>query len=262
MKTKPKQTGWVVVLSTEVRHLWSGWRGPLLLLIFSLLLSIYITLVALDPEMNVLSPQKMTNATLQTTILVGVLVTLLLTANSVSGERDQRSLESLMLTPLPRGQIAIGKFLAILSLWLGMIPIASPYIFLVAKSTGIVLEAILLLILMGSLLVMLCAGIGILVSSLAPSNLTSFAASFVIVFLLAAPTQLPPSIKELPGMDWFIAINPLTAIAEYQAGILDSALWSQGLALLISPILLLILLAVFGPAFLNRRLSLLGGFEK
>jgi len=261
VKTNQNQPGWMVVLSTEVRHIWSGRQGPLLLLIFSLFLSGYITLLALDPEMNVLSPRKMTNVALQTTILVGVLVALLLTANSVSGERDQRSLESLMLTPLPRGQIAIGKFLATLSLWLGMIPIAVPYIFLMAKSAGIVPQAITLLILIGSLLVMLCAGIGTLISSLAPSNLSSFAASFATILLLAAPTQLPASVKDLPAVNWFIALNPITALAEYQAGILDGAPWSQEPGLLISPIILLILIAALGPSFLNRRLSLLGGLE-
>lgn len=262
MKPNRKRPGWMVVLSAEVRHLWLGRQGPLLLLIFSVFLSVYTTLLALDPEMNVLSPRNMTNVTLQSTILVGILVVLLLTANSVSGERDQRSLESLMLTPLPRGQLAIGKFLATLSLWLGMVPIAIPYIFLVAKSTGIAPQAIMLLILLGSLLVMLCAAIGILISSFAPSNLVSFSVSFVTILLLAAPNQLPASVKELAMVNWFIVFNPITAIAKYQAGILDGTPWNQELGLLISPILLLILIAAFGPAFLNRRLSLLGGFEQ
>ena len=262
MKTNGKQPGWMVVLSTEARHLWLGRQGPLLLLIFSLFLSIYTTLVALDPEMNVLSPRSMTNVALQATILVGILVALLLTANAISGERDQRSLESLMLTPLPRGQIAVGKFLATLSLWLGMIPIAIPYIVLVAKSTSLVLQAILLLIFLGSLLVMLCAGIGILISSFASSNLVSFTASFTTILLLAAPTQLPASVKELPAVNWFIVFNPITAIAKYQAGILDGAVWNQELGLLISPVILFILIVALGPAFLNRRLSLQGGFEQ
>jgi len=262
MKPKGKQPGWMVVLSTETRHLWLGRQGPLLLLIFSIFLSIYTTLLALDPEMNVLSPRSMTNVTLQTTILVGIFVALLLTANSISGERDQRSLESLMLTPLPRGHIAVGKFLATLSLWLGMIPIAIPYIVLVARSTGIVPQAIMLLVLLGSLLVMLCAGIGILISSFAPSNLVSFTASFVAILLLAAPNQLPTSVKGLPAVNWFIVFNPITAIAKYQAGILDGTPWNQELGLLISPILLFILIAALGPALLNRRLSLQGGFEQ
>jgi ABC-2 type transport system permease protein len=262
MNPNGKQPGWMVVLSTEVRHLWFGRQGPALLLIFSIFLSVYTTLLALDPEMNVLSPRNMTNVTLQTTILVGILVSLLLTANAISGERDQRSLESLMLTPLPRGQIAVGKFLATLSLWLGMLPIAIPYIILVARSTGIIPQAVLLLIFLGSLLVMLCAGIGILISSFAPSNLVSFAASFITILLLAAPNQLPTSVRELPAVNWFIVINPITAIAKYQAGILDGIPWNQELALLLSPVILLILIAALGPAILNRRLSLQGGFEQ
>ena len=63
-------------------------------------------------------------------------------------------------------------------------------------------------------------------------------------------------------MNWFILLDPITAIAKYQAGILDGTLWSQELGLLISPVILFILIAALGPAFLNRRLSLQGGFEQ
>jgi ABC-2 type transport system permease protein len=251
-----------VILSTEIRRQWLGWQGPLLLLAFSLILSIYTVLLALDPEMNVLSPRKMTNQTLQMTILLGIIVVLLLAANAISGERDQHSLESLLLTPLPRGQIALGKLLATLSMWLGMIPIAIPYLLLVAKGTGVATQAVLLLILSGSLLVGLCAGIGILASALAPSNLVSFSTSFAMILLLAAPTQLPGSVQKLPLVHWFIVSNPITAIAEYQTSVLDGAVWTQEVGLLIFPLVILLLITVFGPGFLNHRLSLLGGSEK
>ena len=63
-------------------------------------------------------------------------------------------------------------------------------------------------------------------------------------------------------MNWFIVLNPITAIAKYQAGILDGTPWNQELGLLLSPVILFILIAAWGPTFLNRRLSLQGGFEQ
>jgi ABC-2 type transport system permease protein len=195
-------------------------------------------------------------------VLVGIVAVLLLGADSFSGERDQRSLESLLLTPVPRSQLVIGKLLAICSLWLGMLPIAIPYVMLVASGTNVALASVLLLIIPGTMLVWMSAAVGVLVSGLAPTNLVSFAAGFVIVLLLAAPTQLPGSVQELPGVHWFIVANPMTAVSSYQtAVILDGETWTASLANLLSPLVALILVAGLGPRFLNKRLSLPGGFN-
>ena len=72
-------------------------------------LSVFTLLLSLDPEINVLSQRGLINLTLQTSVLLGIVAAVLLGANSFSGERDQRSLESLLLTPVSRGQIAIAS---------------------------------------------------------------------------------------------------------------------------------------------------------
>lgn len=260
-KTTPKP-GWQVVLSQELRHLWLGWRGPLLLFAFSLFLSGYILLLAIDPEVNVLSHLRMINLAIQASVMIGILAVVLLGANSFSGERDQRSLESLLLTPVPRDHLILGKLLAIQSLWLGMLPIAIPYILLLAKGTDRGLAGVMLLMIPGTLLVFLSATIGVLVSSVSPTNLVSFAAGFVIVLLLAAPTQLPGGVQDLPAINWFIRANPITAVANYQtAVIIDGEAWTAGLGQLLSPIIALALVAGLGPRFLDKRLSLEGGFK-
>ena len=141
MNRNERQSGYFVIFSTELQRLWLGWRGPLLFLVFSIFLSIFTVLLSVDPEINVLSQRIMIELGLQATILVGITTVVLLGANSISGERDQQSLESLMLTPIPRAHIAIGKLLAIFTIWLGMIPIAIPYIMLFAKGSDLVIVA-------------------------------------------------------------------------------------------------------------------------
>lgn len=260
MNQKARQPSWMVVFSTEARHLWLGWRGPILLLAFSLFLSIYIVLLALDPEINVLSQRKMIDQTIQVSVLVGIVAVLLLGADSFSGERDHRTLESLLLTPVPRRQLAVGKLLAILSLWLGMMPVAIPYLALVARGTDVVVEAVLVLVVPGSILVALSAGLGVLVSGLSPTNLVSFAFSFVVMLLLTAPTQLPGGVRDLALVKWFVTLDPVTAVASYQSAlIVDGQPWTSNLGLLVSPLVLLLLLSAAGPRTLDRFLSLHGG---
>lgn len=260
MNMGKRQPGWQVVLTTELRLLWLGWRGPLLLLGFSLFLSVFVVLLALDPEINVLSQRKMIDLTFQVAVLVGIVAVVIMGADSFSGERDQRTLESLLLTPLPRGQLVIGKLLAILTLWLGMLPVAIPYLALVAKGTNVVIPSVLMLIVVGTLLVGLSAGISVLISGFAPTNLMSFTTSFALLLMLAAPAQLPGSVKELPLVHWFIVANPITAVTSYASAVIDGESWTNGLAFLLSPIIILALVVGLGPRFLNRRLSLMGGF--
>lgn len=259
MKKETRQPGWIVVMSTELRRLWLGWRGPLLLFVFTVFLSVYVVLLALDPEMNVLSQRKIIDFTIQATVLVGIIVVLLLSADSFSGERDQRSLEHLLLTPVPRSQLVVGKMLAILSLWLGMLPLAVPYVAVVASGTDVILRSLIMLLIPGTMLVVLCAGLGVFISSLSPTNMTSFAIAFGILLLLAAPTQLPGAVQDLPVVRWFVVMNPVTAVTSYQSAIIDGDRWTSGLSTLLSPIITLALVVGLGPRYLNTRLTLQGG---
>jgi len=255
------RSGWRVVLTSELRRLWLGRSGPLLLVAFSILLSVYIVILAADPEMNVLSQRMIINQTIQVTELVGIVAVLVLGADSFSGERDRGSLESLLLTPVPRDQLVTGKLLALLSLWLGMIPIAIPYIALTAKGTDVQMASLVLLVVGGTLLVGLSAAVGVLVSGLAPTNLASFAFAVGLMLLLVAPTQLPASVRDLPVVAWLVVSNPITAVDRYQSAVIEGGAWTNGVWLLLSPLIALALAFGLGPRFLDRRLSLQGGFR-
>src|SRR5215208_926477 len=49
---------------------------------------------------------------LQITLAVSLLITLIIGANAISGERENGTFESLLVTPVSRRQIILGKFLA------------------------------------------------------------------------------------------------------------------------------------------------------
>src|SRR2546423_8808632 len=103
---------WAVVAGQELRDLWLGGRGLILSLAFSLLLSVLAYLVATNQALNFLEQRESVNLTLQVAIAVGALLALLGAADSVSGERERGSLETLLLTPASRLQLTLGKLLA------------------------------------------------------------------------------------------------------------------------------------------------------
>ena len=86
---------WSVVTAQELRDLWLGGRGLVLSFAFSLLLSVIAYLVATNRALNFLEQRESVNLTLQVAIAVGALLALLVAADTVSGERERGTLESL-----------------------------------------------------------------------------------------------------------------------------------------------------------------------
>src|SRR5215218_4269803 len=140
---------WVVVLQQELRDLWLGGRGLVLSFGFSLLLSVIAYLTATNAELNFLEQRESVSLTLQFAIAVGALLALLAGADAVSGERERGSLETLLLTPVSRRQLATGKLLAAVSLWLAAFAISVPYVWFLGRGIGLVGEALVVGILVG-----------------------------------------------------------------------------------------------------------------
>ena len=119
---------WAVVFERELRDLWTGGRALVMCFAFSLLLSVIAYLVATNTDLNFLEQRESVSLTLQVAIAVGALLALLVAGDAISGERERGTLETMLLTPASRRQIATGKLLAALSLWLAAFVVTVPYV--------------------------------------------------------------------------------------------------------------------------------------
>ena len=112
-----RQSGWVLVAEQETRDLWTSGRGLILLFLFSILLSGVTYLTSTNQALNFLEQRESVNLVLQLAVAVGVLVTLVVSADGISGERERGTLESLLVTPVSRRSIIAGKLIAALTMW-------------------------------------------------------------------------------------------------------------------------------------------------
>ena len=103
------QAGWLVVAEQESRDLWTSGRGLILLFSFSILLSAVTYLTSTNQALNFLEQRESVNLVLQLAVAVGVLVTLVVSADGISGERERGTLESLLVTPVSRRSIIAGR---------------------------------------------------------------------------------------------------------------------------------------------------------
>ena len=253
-------SGWVVVLQQELRDLWLGGRGLMLSFAFSILVSVIAYLVATNTALNFLEQRESVNLTLQVAIAVGGLLALLTAADAISGERERGTLESVLLTPVSRRQLASGKLLAALSLWLAAFAITVPYVWFLGRGVGIVGDALATGLVVGTLLAVFLASFGIVVSLFTSSNRVSLSLSLFGLLALFAPTQLPSSAQKGWAGELLLRVNPVTAGEHYVGKIVVSGhTWSEDVSWLISPVVAAVVFAIAAPVLGARFIRLRGG---
>jgi ABC-2 type transport system permease protein len=255
-------SGWFTVLVRELRDLWFGTRGPGLVLIFSLLLSLITYLAATNTELNLIDQKDTVNLVLQITLGMGVLLSLLFAADAISGERERETLETLLLTPLSRREIAAGKLVAVLSTWPVLMLVSIPYVWALRVGASVSVEAIVAGLVVGTLLAIAFASLGIIVSIFSESNRVSLALGFLIFLVLMAPTQLPGGATNGWLGNILVQINPVNAGSRFLNRIIVSDhTWGQEADLLIAPAAAAVVVATLA-VVLAGRIRLQGGIGR
>jgi ABC-2 type transport system permease protein len=257
------RSAWWVVLEQELRDQWIGGRGLPITFAFSLLLSVMAYLTATNSALNFLEQRETVNLTLQVGIAVGALLTLLAAADAVSGERERGTLESLLLTPTPRLGLTLGKLGAALSLWIAALVVTAPYVWFLGRGVGIVGDALLSGVAVGTLLAIFLASLGMLVSLFTSSNRVSLSLSLFLLVALFAPTQLPSGAQQGHFGDLLLRVNPMTAGEHYVGKILvDGHGWREDLPWLVSPVVAAVLFTAVACVVGARSLRLSGGLAR
>jgi ABC-2 type transport system permease protein len=254
---------WAIVLEQELRDLWIGGRGLPITFAFSLLLSVMAYLTATNSVLNFLEQREAVNLTLQVGIAVGALLALLVAADAVSGERERGTLESLLLTPVSRLGLTLGKLGAALSLWVAALLVTAPYIWFLGRGVGIVGYALASGLVVGTLLAIFLAALGMLVSVFTSSNRVSLSLSLFGLVALFAPTQLPSGAQQGRIGDLLLRVNPMTAGEHYVGKILvDGHGWRADVGWLVSPVAAAVLFVAVACVVGARSLRLSGGLAR
>ncbi len=234
--------GWGVVAWQECRDLWLSGRASLLLLLFSGLLSAVTYLAATNRAMNFLEQREAVNLLVQFSVAVGVLVTLVVCADGISGERERGTLESLLVMPVSRRAIVAGKLAAGLSLWCGAFVVSTPYVWVLGRGLGIMAKSLILALVVGTVVAVGLAFVGMLISGVSNSNKASLAGSVFLLLILFAPTQLPSGLPQGWFFNVLLRLNLVTsALAYISAQLVEGDGWAENLSYLVSPLLTVVI---------------------
>jgi ABC-2 type transport system permease protein len=249
---------WRVIAAQELRDLWFSAKGLAVLFGYSVLLGATSYLVASDASLNLLDARESVSIVVRVTIAFGALAALAVSADAISGERERGTLEALLLTPISRRDIILGKLFAATTMWIAAAFISLPYLFLLSRGPGIVIDALLVTLVAGSLVAATLTALGLAISSVSHSNRVSLAGSFAVMLLLAAPSQLPTVTANGVLGSILVKANPVSAGLKLANSVLvDQESWSSQWEFLVSPTVGAVILTALA-IMLSRRLELGG----
>jgi ABC-2 type transport system permease protein len=231
-----------VVLTNELRGLWLGGKALHLILIYAVLLGLYSFLFASNAELSLLTRGELMFEVVKTSIAFSLFITLIIGAESISGERERATLEGLLLTPTSRRQIIIGKYLGALSPWPVALALSIPYWVVLSKGDPVIARALLWGLLLGALLALALGALGMLVSIFCNTNRTSMLVSIGLYLLLLLPTHLARPGKvvtaaEVKRVALLQSVNPFDAVSAFLANVIvHDAPPTEGGYLLIMPV--------------------------
>jgi ABC-2 type transport system permease protein len=202
---------WKLVLKRELSDLWIGGRAFNLLIFYSILLGLMLYTYSFNPELSLLPPQEAVYELLKNSIAFSIFVGLVIGADSISGERDRSTLESLLLTPANRHHIIIGKLLAGISPWPAAYLIVLPFLYVLAQGNDVLGPAMFWGAITGTALVLGYTGLGMFVSFWSSSNKISYFVSLSIYALHLVPEELGGDGVDIAGqiLQW---LNPVSAV--------------------------------------------------
>ena len=204
--------GWWIVAARELTDLWFGGKGPLILVLFSVLLGLVCFVFATNVELALFTSKELMWMLLQMAYMAGAVIGIGTGADCFSGERDRETLEGLLLTPTSRQQIVVGKFLAAFSLWPACAAISVPYFVQLTPDTEILMITLLWGGVCGTLLAVGMTGLGMIVSALSNSNKVSMSMSLAIFLIFFLPAQFRGAAQRGAVARFVLRANPLAAV--------------------------------------------------
>ena len=202
---------WWLVFIRELADLWIGGKALILTVIYSIVLGIMVYVLASSEELSLIPAKELVYELTKNAISVSLFICLIIGADSLSGERERATFESLLLTPTSRRQIMVGKFLAGLSFWPAALLIAIPYLQVLSQGDDVLGPTILWGALLGTVLALAYTGLGMLASFWSSTNKTSYFVSLGLYVLFLVPAQLPGRAQTGAAGQFLQWVNPLAA---------------------------------------------------
>ena len=247
------------IIKKEVRENFYAMKGNVWLIIIAIIFSIMSYSFVSVKELSLLAQTEVIVTMGKLVLALGLLITIVLSAVTFSNEKEESTLESLLLTPVPKMQLAIGKLIAVLLMGISVFIIALPYIATLSYGTGLIMRATLFILIIGSIVAFSYACISISLSIILGSSKNSIITSIIFLILTALPGLLSTSIKKVGFGAAIEKISPLSNTFNLMKAVIIQKQGFDGMLKFIIPILIFSVLAYLFLIYGTKKIAFKGG---
>lgn len=183
------------LIKKELKENFYASKGMWWLLATALFFSALCVLVVNIRELSFLAQTETVQYAAKIGIFLCAMITMVLGSATFVAEREESTLESLMLAPISKMQISISKLAGVLVMGLLIYLVSLPYIVVLGLGTGLVLRSLLFMVVIGTLLLVAYGCISIGLSILIPSSKASILISLILLIVSAVPAFMSGILK-------------------------------------------------------------------
>ncbi len=242
----------IYIMQKEIRESVLTPKGFLWYILTSIILSVLSYLFLTNSELSLLDQGQMLYMIMNFVTALGTLIGLIFGSDAFAGEIERGTLESLLLSPVNKTEVAMGKLGAALINWGIIFAISLPYLFVVCKGGQNLLFGIVYLAILGTLLTVTFSAFSMGLSARMKSMKNSLIISFFIFLLAGSPIFLSAALRGT----WFgrilDLINPFAdAINTFDSVVIDN----QGFGYQAGRVAIICGYTLLSLWFLNRSVS-------
>jgi len=200
----------LTIVKKEIKENFLAMKGVLWLFAVAILFSGMTYSFITVKELSLLAQTEVIVTMGKMILGVGLLISIILASVSFSNEKEQGTIESLMLTPTSGIQLAVGKLVGVMFMWLTIFMVAVPYVITLSFGTNIGLTMILFIFFAGTTVVFIYSTIAISLSILMGSSKNAMITSIIFFLITAIPAFLSTTMKKVGFGMILERISPLS----------------------------------------------------
>jgi ABC-2 type transport system permease protein len=213
----------VLIARKEGGDLLLSLRGLGWLLTMAIVLSVFGLLLVGNTELSLLDNAQVAYDMSGIVTALGALLAVVVGSDSVAGERERGTLVPLLLTPISRPDILLGKLGGQALAWVVMYLLALPYFWAVGSTGQNLVDGAASVALLGTPVVLGFGFLGMGLGARLASARSGLLISLAFLLLSASPLLLGPSLRQSAVGRAFDAVNPFSgALNAYDAVLIDS----------------------------------------
>lgn len=209
-------------------------------------------------ELSLLAQVEVNMTFMKALIGISILISIILGSTMVSGEREQGTLESLLLTPISKVKIILSKVLGILVFWFMISLISIPYFYALTYGTDLLFSVLAFLYVIGLPLVVSFSLLSLSFSSWISSSKNATLLSIVLFLVTAIPMFLSTTMKK-SGFAHLVDI--LSPVSASMVAMKDWLVNKQGISTILVdslPVMTFLIISMVCLLYASKKIDFLG----